>query len=106
MRGIDPLLYPFILILSPSKDKDSHICLTAAFPAQAGIQIMDSCLRVRIWVPACAGNTEVVEGKQGPLRPFGPLPPKGEELKDANLPPLGEVPAKPGKGVLTLLYSP
>ena len=106
MRGIDPLLYPFILIPSPPQDEDAHICLTAAFPAKAGIQMIDSCLCVRIWVPACAGNTEVVEGKQGPLRPFGPLPPNGEELKEANPPPLGEVPAKPGKGVLTLPYSP
>ena len=32
--------------------------LTTAFPAKAGIQIDDSKLRVRVWVPAFAGNTE------------------------------------------------
>ncbi len=32
---------------------------------------------------------------EGPLRPFGPLPPEGEDLGVLNLPPLGEVPAKP-----------
>ncbi len=34
--------------------------------------------------------------REDPLRPFGPLPPEGEDLRAINLPPLGEVPAKPG----------
>ncbi len=49
---------------------------------------------VRVWIPAFAGNTD--DGKQGPLRRFAPLPPEGEDLGVLNLPPLGEVPAKPG----------
>ena len=68
--------------------------LSATFPAKAGIQIIDSKWCVRVWVPAFAGKAE--EGKQGPLRPFGPLPPEGEDLPSQDLPPLGEVPARPG----------
>ncbi len=34
--------------------------------------------------------------KQGPLRPFGPLPPEGEDFLFLDLPPLGEVPAQRG----------
>ena len=48
----------------------------------------------RVWVPAFAGKAG--GGKQGPLRPFGPLPPEGEDLGGLNLPPLGEVPVQPG----------
>ena len=36
--------------------------LYTAFPAKAGIQIIDSSLRVRVWVPACAGKTGLVMG--------------------------------------------
>ena len=32
-----------------------HPLPSAAFPAKAGIQIVDSRLRVRVWIPACAG---------------------------------------------------
>ena len=50
------LIISFILILSLSKDEEGFPTLAPAFPAKAGIQIVDSSLRVRVWVPACAGN--------------------------------------------------
>ena len=34
-------------------------CLSPAFPAKAGIQMIESHLCVRVWVPACAGNADV-----------------------------------------------
>ena len=36
---------------------DTSTVLSAAFSAKAGIQMIDSSLCVRVWVPACAGNT-------------------------------------------------
>ena len=65
-------------------------------PAKAEIQRVVYNLRVRIWVPACAGNKDCGGRKQVPLRRYAPLPPKGEDIKLQNLPPLGEVPAQPG----------
>ena len=65
-EGVFPAL-SFILTLRPSKDEDVPRTIRQ---------------RARVWVPAFAGNAE--EGKQGPLRPFGPLSPEAE------------VPAKPG----------
>ena len=47
-----------ILILSPSKDEDAP-SLSSAFPAKAGIQIFESKLCVRFWVPACAGKADI-----------------------------------------------
>ena len=64
--------------------------LFAALPAKAGIQIFVSKRCVEVWVPAFAGNAGWV-GKQDPLRPFGPLPPKEEDLERKDLPPLGDV---------------
>ena len=43
-----------------------------------------------------ATSAEKSDEKQGPLRRFASLPPEGEDLRTLNLPPLGEVPAKPG----------
>ena len=34
-------------------------CLSTAFPAKAGVQMIDSHMSVTVWVPACAGNTDV-----------------------------------------------
>ncbi len=34
--------------------------LSAAFPAKAGIQMVNSNLCVRVWVPAFAGNAALV----------------------------------------------
>ena len=34
-------------------------CLSTAFPAKAGIQMIDSHMSVTVWVPACAGNAGV-----------------------------------------------
>ena len=72
----------------------SSTIITLAFPAKATVQRATFRLSEKIWVPAFAGKTE--ERKQDPLRPFGPLPPEGEDLPSLDLPPLGEVPAKPG----------
>jgi len=66
---LDVRAVPFILILSPSKAQDGP--RTIRLRGEGG-------------------------RKQGPLRPFGPLPPKGEDLGTVNLPPLGEVPAQRG----------
>ena len=46
---------------------DPSTVLSAAFPAEAGIQIIDSGLCVRDWVPACAGNADAGKSKT----PFG-----------------------------------
>ena len=72
----------------------SSTILTLAFLAKAAVQQATFRLSERVWIPAFAGNTD--DGKQGPLRRFAPLPPEGEDLGVLNLPPLGEVPAKPG----------
>ena len=50
------LIISFIPILSLSKDEEGLPTLAPAFPAKAGIQIVDSNLPVRVWVPACAGK--------------------------------------------------
>ena len=71
---------------------DASTILSAAFPAKAGIQMIDSDLCVRVWVPAFAGNRDVGR-KNKP--PFGAArhSPRGGRSRTANLPPLGEVPA-------------
>jgi hypothetical protein len=53
---------------------------------------------IYLWVSllGCFASLAMTQVKQGPLRPFGPLPPEGEDLPLIDLPPLGEVPAKPG----------
>ncbi len=51
--------FPFILILSLSKDEDGFSTLTAEFLAKAGIKRVDSMRRKRVWIPAFAGKTGV-----------------------------------------------
>ena len=51
--------FPFILILSLSKDEDGFPTLSTAFLAKAGIKRVDSMRRKRVWIPAFAGKTGV-----------------------------------------------
>ncbi len=54
--------------------------LYTAFPAKAGIQIIDSSLRVRVWVPACAGKTGLGYTNKAPFVASRHFPQRGKIL--------------------------
>ncbi len=58
--------------------------LSAAFPAKAGIQWVDYRLSERVWVPACAGNTDGERRSKALTQPS----PTGRGLIDSSPRPL------------------
>ncbi len=65
---------------------DASTVLSAAFPAKAGIQMINSDLCVRVWVPAYAGNTDVERKNKALTQPS----PSGRGLRtDKPSPPWG-----------------
>jgi hypothetical protein len=81
------------LILSLSKDGEAPLSPPRS-PRRRGSRSLVPACEYGSGSPPARGTR--VWGDEDPLRPFGPLPPEGEDLGALNLPPLGEVPAKPG----------
>ena len=75
--------------------------LTAEFPAKAGIQMRANQRTVLKASGSPPARGKWVE-KTRPPSALRVTSPGGEDLRTVNLPPLGEVPTKPGMGVQDL----
>ena len=72
--------------------------LSTASPAQAGVQIVDSNLHVRVWVPAFAGNVGVETENKSPYGPSGHFPPRGKIYRPLIFPLWGKYRRSRGRG--------
>ena len=57
---------------------DAPTILSAAFPAKAGLQMIDSDLCVTVWVPAFAGNRDVGRKNKPPYGAARHFPQRGK----------------------------
>ena len=67
---------------------DASTTRSAAFPAKAGIQMINSDLCVRVWVPAFAGNRDVGRKNKAPFGAARHFPQRGK-ITDGKSSPSG-----------------